>query len=278
MCCNTDQIGTSVATKAKDFVSCSNNRARSVHGIAISIRHVAFFEICNDDILHSPPIPLVTNASAPCCPPGLRLLAYIFTSNCWKGFPGKPREYWGVAIPTDVFHMILKVSTPWDLVSMAQASFLVEKWYYSSIPQIHGLKLQSFPLSISCCDTRNTSGAAGIYYSVCYTWSHMECTDLSSTVPSESDKYICSGCRENRPCTVLETGGVHQAYREKRARKSCSVVHDGSATDLLLRVSKPSSRRPELRLIRNLGPPPPRNIDYTIFFSGIFSGLAYGFD
>ena len=290
MCCNTGQIGTSVvATKAKDFVphSSNNNHRRTVvHGIAISIRHIALFEICNDgDILHSPPISLVTNTSALCCSPGFRILAYIFTSNRLKGLSAESGEHWGVTIPAELFDMILKTSSPRDLVSMAQASFLVEEWYYysSSIPQIHGLKIQNFALSIRCCGKRDTSDATvGVYCSVCYSWSHMECTDLdlsSNTSSSDIDKYFCSGCQENRPCTALETGGIHQAYRAKRERKACRVlVHGGITTAFRLRVSKPASRRPELWLIRNLGPPPPREVDYTIFFSGIFSGLGYGFD
>jgi len=276
--CNADQIGSSAATKAKCFVSRSNNHAGTVHGIAISIRHIALFEICNDNIRYSSPIPLITDTSALCCSPGLRILAYIFTSNRCMGVSAKLGEYWGVTIPTEIFDMILEASTPRDLVSMAQASVLVEKWYYSSIPQIHGVKLQNFALSIPCCGKRTTSGAMGVYCSVCYIWSHMECTDLSSNVPCDTGKYICPDCQENRSCTALETGGIHQTYRTRRARKACSVIHGGKATEFLLRVGKPSSRRLELWLVRSLGPPPPQDIDYTIFFSDIFSGLAYGFD
>lgn len=277
VCCNTDQIGTTLATKAKDFVSRSKGHASTVQGIAISIRHIALFEICDGDILHSPPIALVTNTSAMSCSPGFKILVYIFTSDRWEGLSGKSGESWGVTVPTELFDMILKTCAPRDLVSMAQASFLVEKWYYSSIAQICDISLPIFALSIPCCGKRNTPDELGVYCSVCYAWSHMECVELSN-VPSDTDKYICSDCQENRPCIALETGGIHQDYREKRVRKSCSVVHAGRTTDFLLRVSKPSSRRPELWLIQNLGPPPARNVDYTIFFSGVFSGLGYGFD
>ena len=277
VCCNTNQIGTSVATKAKDFISRNTNHTGTVRGIAISIRHIALFEIRNGDVLRSPPIPLITNTSALCCSPGLRILAYVLTSNHRKGSLAESGESWGVTIPPELFDMILAMSTPRDLVSMAQASVLVEKWYYSSIPQIPGLKLQNFALSIPCCSKRESSGAAGIYCSVCYAWSHLECAALSN-VPSTTDEFICSDCQENIPCTSLETGGIHQFYRANRARKACRVVHGGKTADFRLRVSKPSSRRPELWLIRNLAQPPPRNVDYTIFFSGVFSGLAYGFD
>ncbi|KAB8258539.1 hypothetical protein BDV32DRAFT_159954 [Aspergillus pseudonomiae] len=277
VCCNTDQIGTSVATKAKDFARSTNHKG-PVHGIAISIRHIVLFEICTDNILFSACIPLVTNTSALHCSPGFRILAYIFTSNHWKGVSVKPGESWGVTIPTELFEMILATAMPRDLVSMAQASDLVEKWYYSSIPQIHGLKVQSFALSIPCCAKRVKSGATGVYCSACYVWSHLECTNLSSSVPSGTDEFNCSGCQESRPCTSLDTGGIHQFYRAKRERKACSVMYAGKITDFRLRVSKPSSRRPELWLIRTHDPPPPRPVDYTIFFNGVFSGLAYGFD
>lgn len=275
--CNTDQIGTSMA-KAKHFASRTDNDTKAVRGIFISIRHIALFEIRSGGVHHSPPIPLVTNTSALSCSPGFRILAYIFTSRRWKGLLTKSAERWGVTIPTELFDMILKVSTPRDLVSMAQASSLVERWYYSSIPQIYGLKLQKSALSIPCCGNRNTSDATGVYCSVCWTWSHMECTGVSFNMHSDTDKYICPECQKTRPCATLETGGIHQSYRAKRERKACSVVYDGKITDFRLRVSKPASRRPELWLIRNLGPPPPRNVDYTIFFSGVFSGLGYGFD
>ncbi|KAJ5355927.1 hypothetical protein N7517_010536 [Penicillium concentricum] len=280
VCCNTEEIGTSIAAKANDFLSRSTNHARIAHGIvgiAISMRHIALFEIRNGDLFHSPPIPLVTNTSAMCCSPGFRVLAYIFTSNHWAGHSSESGEYLGT-IPTELFSMILEAFTPRDLVSMAQASILVEKWYYSSIPQICGIKVHNFALSIPCCGKRYTSNAPGIFCSVCYAWSHMECAELSAHVPSDTAKYICSDCQESTPSTGLETGGIHQTYREIRVRKSCSVVHDGKATDFLLRVTKPASRRPELSLIRSHGPPPPRNVDYTIFFNGVFSGLAYGFD
>lgn len=276
--CNTDQSGTAAVEKAKCFVSRGNNHTRTVHGIAVSMRHIALFQVCNDNVLRSPPIPLITDTSALACSPEFRLLAHIFTSNGCKGLLAKSREHWGMAIPTELFDMILKTSTPRDLVSMAQASVLVDQWYYSSIPQIHGLKLQNSALSIPCCGKRNIGGAMGVYCSVCYAWSHMKCVDPSSGVPSDTDKYLCPNFQETRPCTALETGGIHQAYRANRARKACSVVHAGQTTNFRLRVSKPASRRPELWLIWTHGPPPPHAVDYTLFFSGTFTGLAYGFD
>ncbi|KAL3471267.1 hypothetical protein BJX99DRAFT_250594 [Aspergillus californicus] len=279
--CNTNEIGASVATKANAFLSRFPSQASNTgtaHWIAISIRHVALFSICNGNVLHSPPIPLVVNTSALRCSPGFRILTYIFSSPYrWTG-ASNSREYWRVSLPPELFDMILQEVAPSDLVSFAQASFLVDKWYYSSIPQIYDLKLQSSALSIPCCGKRHAPGTSGLYCSVCYSWSHVECTDLSSTVPSETDDYICSICHENRPCFLLERGGINQTYRAKRGREACEVVHNGKPEKFQLRLNRPPSHRPELWLIRRNGPPPPPSVEYTIYFNGTFSGLAYGFD
>ncbi|CAI7576318.1 unnamed protein product [Penicillium bialowiezense] len=263
VCCNTDKVG-SMIEKARHFVSQSTSHQGPVHGIAISIRNISLFEICNGNILRSSPIPLVTNTSALHCSPGFRILAYIFTSHRGEDFPANSKEQWASTLPAELFEMILTTFELQDLISMARASGVVEKWYYSSIPQMHGLIPQNFAFSIPCC--------------VCYAWSHLECAGLSTSAPSGIEEFRCSDCQESTPCTSLERGGIHQFYRQKRKRQACSVVHRGKTVDFPLRVSKSSSRRPELGLIRSHGPPPPRQVDRSIFFSGVFSGLAYGFD
>ncbi|KAJ5177616.1 uncharacterized protein N7500_000315 [Penicillium coprophilum] len=281
ICCNTEEIGTSVAAKANEYLSRVDNDARvaqPIVGIAISIRHISLFKIDDGNLLHSSPIPLVTNASALSCSPGFKILAYLFTSTHWTGSSAKSTESWAAKIPMEVFDTVLKTFTPRDLISMAQASSLVEQWYYSSIPQICNITIHKSPLSIPCCGKRKIQDGPGVYCLDCYGWSHMECAEQSSSMHFDKDKYICSSCQENSPCTVLESGGIHQTYRKTRKRKSCSVFHRGESTDFLLRVSKPASRRPELWLMRTCPPPPPQNVDYTIFFSGVFSGLAYGID
>jgi hypothetical protein len=276
--CSSGQIDTSVATRAKNFASRSDGRVGVIHGIAISIRHIALFTICNGDISQLAPVALINNTSTVSCSPGLRILAYIFTSDQWGVAVAEPREHWGATLPTELLEMVIETFTPRDLVSMAQASTLAEKWYYSSIPQLRGFKLQGFALSISCCDRRDRRSPAGVYCSVCYSWSHMACIELSYNLITDTDEYICPECQGDRTCNFIETGGIHQVYRAKRKRQTCSVVRGDKTLDFRFRDSKPSSRRPELWLIRSHGLPPPRSVDYTIFFSGSFSGLAYGFD
>lgn len=276
VCCNTDEVGSRIE-KAKHFVSQSPSHQGPVHGIAISIRNISLFEIRNGNILRSAPIPLVTNTSALHCSPGFRILAYIFTSHRDEDFPVDSKEQWASTLPAELFEMILTTFELQDLISMARASGVVEKWYYSSIPQMHGLIPQSFAFSIPCCGKRTASDATGVYCSVCHAWSHLECADLSSNAHSDIEEFRCSDCQEREPCTSLERGGIHQFYRQKRKRQACSVVHRGKAMDFPLRVSRSSSRQPELGLIRSHGPPP-RQVDHSIFFSGVFSGLAYGFD
>ena len=276
--CSSDEMRTSVATRTRHFVSRSNCQAVPVHGIAISIRHVALFEMRNGQIVCSPPIPLVTNESSMRCSPGFRLLAYIFTSSRWKGY-SDPREHWRVPMPTELLEMIIKGSAlaPRDLLSMAQASTVFEKWYYSQILQAIGINIHSYSLSISCCDKRHISNTIGVYCSVCYSWLHTECAYPFSYISSETDKYICCRCQESRPCAVLETGGIHQAYRAKRERKACSVARDGKPTDFHLRPCKPIREVPETWLILGFASLP-KSIDYTVYFGGVFSGLAYGLD
>jgi hypothetical protein len=126
--CNSGQIDTSVATRAKNFVSRSDGRAGDIRGIAISIRHIALFTICNGDISQSPRVSLISNTSALSCSPGFRILAYILTSDQWGVAVAEPRELWGATLPTELLELIIETSTPRDLVSMAQASTLVEKW------------------------------------------------------------------------------------------------------------------------------------------------------
>jgi hypothetical protein len=247
--CSSGQIDTSVATRAKNFVSRSDGRAGVFRGIAISIRHIALFTICNGDISQSPPVSLISNTSALSCSPGFRILAYILTSDQWGVAVAEPRELWGATLPTELLEIIIETSTPRDLVSMAQASTLVEKWYYSSIPQLHGFKLQDFALSISCCGRRDRPSSVGVYCSVCYSWSHMECIELSYNLTTDTDEYICPDCQGGRTCNFLETGGIHQAYRAKRKRETCSVVRGDKTLGFRFRDSKPSSRRPELWLI-----------------------------
>lgn len=256
LCCNFAHISTSVATKAKELIAHCPKHKGPVHGIAISIRHIALFQICDGKILCSGPIPLVTNTSAMFCFFGFRILAYLFTLNHSEDFLIDSKENWGIKIPTEVLGMILTHFMPKDLVSMAQASSVVEKWYYSSIPQIPGPKLHDFALSIPCCG-KNTSDVTGVFCSICYSWLHAKCIGLSHSMPSETDEFTCPDCQGSRPCTSLEIGGIHRFYRERRERKACSVIYRGKFTEFRLRVSKPSSRRPELWLIRTHGSFPP---------------------
>ncbi|KAJ5113014.1 hypothetical protein N7456_001548 [Penicillium angulare] len=165
VCCNTDEIGSSVSKKTKEFASRRKSHTSATHGIAITIRHIALFEISDDNILISPPVPLVTNTSSLDCSPGFRILAYIFTLNGRRGHSANEREKWGATMPPELFDMILKVQTPKSLIAMAQASFRAEEWYYSSIPQMDGFKLRNLALSIPCCAQRDVMGVDGIYCS-----------------------------------------------------------------------------------------------------------------
>ncbi|KAE8142930.1 hypothetical protein BDV38DRAFT_293399 [Aspergillus pseudotamarii] len=259
--------------KAKSFLDkdqCTENHARV---ILISLSHVTLVEINGTCIMRSSTIPLVVNSSALHPSPGFRVLASILSSYSWNIRDHK--ETWEINLPTELFDRILKSLVPKDIMSFAQASFTVEKWYYSSLPQLNGLHVQSFDFSIPCCGKQFQPNIDSVYCSSCYVWSHKKCVGLACEI--KEDGYICSECRQNKTCTILETGGIYGAYRKRKSRSGCQVAINGVRKTLHLRLGKPASRRPELWLIRGMSVPP-KTINYTIYFSGVFSGLAYGID
>ncbi|KAE8345543.1 hypothetical protein BDV24DRAFT_148135 [Aspergillus arachidicola] len=105
--------------------------------------------------------------------------------------------------------------------------------------------------------------------------SHNKCVDRRSE--RLDNEYTCSECRQNKTCSILETGGIYGEYRKKKTRSGCKIAINGSTKSLSLRLGKPANRRPELWRIRGM-PVPPKVINYTIYFNGVFSGLAYGLD
>ncbi|KAI9368861.1 hypothetical protein BJX61DRAFT_550061 [Aspergillus egyptiacus] len=274
--CSSQGITTSAVSRAQDYLTSNNHGTATVRGIAISIQHIAFFGISNGSRSCSSPIPLVTNTSTLSCSPGFKVLTYMFTSAHPRAALA-PREHWAMDLPVEILDMILRALPPLDLVAFAQASMLVEKWYYSCTSQIRGL-MRSFDLSIPCCGRRNSSEAAGAHCSICYAWYHEKCTELTLNAPGDNEIRICPACRENRPCASLNMGGIYRTYRTKKVLHEGKVLVDGQPRMLRLRTSKPSARRPELWLIRTRGPPPPRQINFLIHFGGAFSGLAYGYD
>lgn len=84
------------------------------------------------------------------------------------------------------------------------------------------------------------------------------------------------GARVPRSC-LWETGGIYGEYRKKKSRSEYKVAINGLTKTLHLRLGKPENRWPELSLIRRV-PVSRGTINYTIYFNGVFSGLAYGLD
>ncbi|KAE8351230.1 hypothetical protein BDV28DRAFT_162499 [Aspergillus coremiiformis] len=263
--------------RAKDYLSESNQLGAVIHTILISIQHVVLVEISNHRVSCSPPVPLVTNTSAIECSPGFRILAYMLSSYSWKGSLAS-REHWRVTLPPEIFDMMLKCLSPRDIVSFAQASFAVERWYYSSIPQLGGLTVQSFDLSVPCCGKRDSQLLDGIHCSICYAWYHVNCIGPDLNLDVQVNKFLCFACQLKKTCTSLQFGGIHQVYRLKQGIQQCMVATRRNVKVLRLRVNQPTCRlRPDL-FLNSFRPVDPELINYTIYFGGVFSGLCYGLD
>ncbi|RAH41700.1 PHD finger domain-containing protein [Aspergillus brunneoviolaceus CBS 621.78] len=224
-----------------------------IHVILTSLGYVTLLEITGTGVQYSPTIPLVINSSAIQPSPGFRALIL---------------EKWGINLPTEILDRILRALAPKDVISFARASTAVDRWYYSSLPQLDRVLVRSFDFSIPCCGERHNPNGDGVSCSTCYTWYHSECAGLSS----ESQE-----CHQNGASKSLEAGAIYRAHRKIRSKPSCKVTVDGEVKVLNLRTAKPAARRPERFLFRGLSIPP-NDLNYTIRFNRVFSGLAYGLD
>ncbi|RAK81798.1 PHD finger domain-containing protein [Aspergillus fijiensis CBS 313.89] len=243
-----------------------------IHVILISLGYVTFLEISGTGVQYSPTIPLVINSSAIQPSPGFRALTSVLSSNLWKI---THREKWGINLPTEILDRILKALAPKDVISFARASTAVDRWYYSSLPQLDRVLVRSFDFSIPCCGERHNPNGDGVSCSTCYTWYHSECAGLSSE--TQGNGYICAECHQNGASKILEAGAIYRARRKIGSKPSCKVTVDGEVKALNLRTAKPAARRPEMFLYRGLLIPP-NDLNYTIRVNRVFSGLAYGLD
>ncbi|KAF4633238.1 hypothetical protein G7Y89_g4883 [Cudoniella acicularis] len=284
-----EDLGTSssisaAVSRARKFVGHLESRGNEVNCILISLGDIAFVQVLADKIQCSTVFPLLTNSSATECSAGFRILTYFLTSPYVKERERNlaAREASSIALPTEVLEMVLNAVAPYDIVSFAQASFMVENWYYSSLPQLPDMAIHHLDVSIPCCGRRNNSeGKEGVCCSDCYAWRHSECLDPSERTPEEC--YICSKCRLSREQAgtrpKLIPGAIGRANRRGDRPDGCRVMLWKQEKALQLRVSAPAVMRPELRLMdRDLTSTPPNQIDYVVLFGGSWSGLAFGLD
>ncbi|RAL04495.1 PHD finger domain-containing protein [Aspergillus ibericus CBS 121593] len=269
----TDEVGEAIS-KAQAFLNETPRRGQVTQVILMSLSHIRLVEISSECVRCSSAIPIIVNTSAMYPSPGCRVLSSVLSSYAWKDFSSHG-ESWRVNLPSEIFDMVLETVLPRDLVTFAQASLEVEKWYYSSVPQLDGLAVRGFNLSIPCCGKRDRPDTEGISCSTCYTWYHAMCVGLGPEACSRT--YVCSDCEQHRRCDMMEMGGIYDVYRKHRSRPSCKVTIDGLDKTLQLRTSKPARRRPELWLYGR-DSVPAGEIKYSVFFGGMFSGLAYGFE
>ncbi|RAH85131.1 hypothetical protein BO86DRAFT_386663 [Aspergillus japonicus CBS 114.51] len=265
---------------AQAYLENSQCSTPTVRVLLLSLSHVTLLEVSGPSAECSPTLPLITDSSALHPSPGFRALASLLTSQTSKT-PRCAREEWGVNLPTEIFETMVLALPSRDLVSFAQASLRVEKWYYassSSVPQLGGLCVQSFEFSRPCCGEGYQPTGGSVACSICYTWSHTHCLGLGTLPPSEVFK--CASCQQDATCSELGNGGIHRTYLTGRCTTParCRVAVDGATRLLTLRTSEPAALRPELRGSTSGLTISPGETNYAICFNGVFSGLAYGLD
>ncbi|KAM5430574.1 hypothetical protein McanMca71_005401 [Microsporum canis] len=270
---NTDVSLLAAISKAQSFLRLSHKD--TAHLIILSLRHVAFVEISSRSVLCTRVLPLIVNASAVQCSPGFRLLSHVLSSSCWRASLAQ-REQLGFGLPMEILDLVLGSCTPKAALTLSQASYIFQERYYSMIPQLPGLSLQTFKHSVPCCGKRDGLQNSLVCCLYCYAFIHTECAG-SEPGPLPDPQVICPDCKDGKLCTELVPGGINHVSR-RYAGEDCEVLVAGSPKVLRIRLSKPSHLRPELRLLGNITTVPPRLISFTIRFNGAFAGLAYGLD
>lgn len=261
-------------SRAKAFIDLYDYTTYKIYSIFLSPHQIAFAEISQRTTIASEPFPLLADYSASRCCAGFRMLAQVLSSGCWK----KPyMETWGFPLPPEIILEVLHHSEPRDTVSFARASFLAERCYYVTVPQLGGVSVPELKLSIPCCGDRTDIEKSGLQCKRCYSWQHQGCIGLES-LPATSS-YTCATCsREDPNAKLLHAGGIN-TLDGRSERRACLIKIDGSVKALRVRTSKPANSRPELRIIGDLIHKIPKGlIDFVIRFNGVFSGLSYGMD
>lgn len=262
--------------RVQSFIDRSNRVPRKFRSILVSPRHVAFVELCEEIIVCTELLPLLTDFLGKQCSPGFRLLTQVLSSDCWKENLAR-REKWPLPMSPEVLSAILHNTEPRDAIAFAQASFHAERWYYATLPQFKDVSIPSMDLSIPCCGDRTGLENSGVQCGRCRVWKYQQCIALDAC--SSDHPFICAACLEEDPkATQLTPGGISR-HVSRTERRMCAVKIDGSVKALRVRLSKPRHLRPELRLVGDLIYKYPKNlVDLTIRFNGDWAGLAYGLD
>ncbi|KAK0110754.1 hypothetical protein ONS96_002352 [Cadophora gregata f. sp. sojae] len=267
-------------SRAREFLGDLEGRVDGVNCILMSLCDISFVQVSSDSTKCSTAFPLIRNSSATDCSPGFRILSYLLTSTDIKKSLAT-REVFNAVLPPEVFTMIFNKIAPSDIVACAQASFTIEKHYYSSLPQLPNIAIHHLGVSIPCCGSRNSG--KGLFCSDCYTWRHLDCLD-SSERSLEDNCYICPKCllfrnKAGNSREKLIPGGIERLNHRSDRPEGCPVLIGKKKKVLQLRRAAPAAKRPEVRLMDpTFDSPHPNQIDYVIIFGGVWTGLAYGLD
>ncbi|KAL4928606.1 PHD finger domain-containing protein [Aspergillus undulatus] len=279
-----DSMKRDAVSRVRNYLHETHPRRRGgVRLILISPCHVAFAELNGNQFSVGDNLPLLTSSSAFQCAPGARALLRVLTSNCWK--PSQTnREQWQFCSPPEILQSFMDHLSPWDAVAFAQASFVAEEYYYKSVPQLGGIRVRQFRLSIPCCGNRARLEEDGINCAVCYAWYHFQCIGVGLESRPSSKSFVCRRCTEakaekDKPSNAFASdhGGINRAAQGQR-RTGCQILDGGDARRLELRISefRDLSGWHNWRL-RSTAVPAIK-IDGVVLFNGAFSGLAYGLE
>ncbi|KAJ5618678.1 Zinc finger FYVE/PHD-type [Penicillium herquei] len=242
--------------KGKGFVdeSCLHRKVRCV---LLSPMHTVLCEIFEQTIATTKPFPLVTSFAREETSPGFRLLAHVFSTNCFKSNYASSERFCS-RLPREILLSILQESAPKDTVALAQASFKMEELYYASLPQLPYIKdVENMFLSVPCCWKRINPNE-GVVCCQCLTWQHRTCIDDAEDTGKD---WTCLRCQEGVNRFKLKPAGIYQ-YHHNGMRTPHFVLTPTGVKALQLPVRKPQPRDPF-------------ECDFAIRFNHIFSGLGY---
>ncbi|KZF24729.1 hypothetical protein L228DRAFT_245721 [Xylona heveae TC161] len=245
---------------AQDQVQNQCAKGRRVHAILISLESVAFAEIDEKSTRCSSAVPLVTNTSTTTCSPGFRILTHVLTSPCWKEDLALSEQSFLSTLPPELLSMVLDTLEPLDNVSLAQASSVLARWYYSSIPQMDKMSILRFYTSFPCCGISSDVKDDCIWCTSCFTWQHVSCIGGELPEFSSSGSTIsipsCNRCGSEEDEKGLVPGALGVTDRRRRGM-GCRVRAHNRTYYMKLDTRTFAQH------------------DYAIYFNGQLSGLVY---
>ncbi|KAB8212826.1 hypothetical protein BDV33DRAFT_197221 [Aspergillus novoparasiticus] len=248
--------------KAQDFPSPHYHGPARV--ILTSLRHVAFVEISQGCSSCSAVLPLITST--------IRASVQVLSTPSWKSSQSE-KEHWGFYLPPDIVEMILQHLGPKDLAAFCRASYVAERLYYSTIPQLCGVNVSPGALICPSCFQKELYQDLVCCVS-CFEWHPAKCECHGRPFGD----YKCVNCKNNGVHPTLAARRIEQRSKVLQRGTECKVIVNGRHMMFALRIDPTPRGRPTSVVTRQGERTLRPRIQYTIQFGGVFSGLAYGLE